>query len=143
MENALSGSTIAVIYVPHNSLEEYKASPLLKDHISKVVSGYVPETCTSLTATASDVQYGQLTTTTITWEAVTSGHDRCTGELIENITITGTSISDEFEQNLSETDSIERTIPFTYLGTTVECTFTQGPYVPPSYTIDLNDSWEL
>jgi hypothetical protein len=58
MENALSGSTIAVIYVPHNSLEEYKASPLLKDHISKVVSGYVPETCTSLTATASDTQYG-------------------------------------------------------------------------------------
>jgi hypothetical protein len=96
-ESALAGSTIATIYVPHNSLEEYKASPLLKNHVSKIVSGYVPETCTSLTATASDAQYGQLTTTTITWEAVTSGYDRCTGELLENIIITGTSISDEFE----------------------------------------------
>lgn len=26
---------------------------------------------------------------------------------------------------------------------TVECTFTQGTWAPPSYTIDLNDSWEL
>ena len=104
---------------------------------------YEPTECTSLAITADDVS-GRKTTTTIHYTAITNGIDNLTGETLTNVEVTGDVVSDEFPQNTSYTDTVERTISFTYLGVTATTTITQGVWVDQSYTLDLNDGqWEL
>jgi hypothetical protein len=59
-------------------------------------------------------------------------------EKIEN----GTATSEEFPQNTSYTDTIQRTIKFTLGGKTAKTTITQGVWVNPEYTINLNSQWK-
>lgn len=102
---------------------------------------YTPTECTSLTISADDVN-GRSTTTTIHYTAVTNGTDTL-GNTQTNITVTGDATSAEFEQNTSETDTVERTITFEYLGQTASTTITQGVWVNQDYTVDLNNEWQL
>jgi hypothetical protein len=81
---------------------------------------------------------GNASSTTIHWEALTSGVD-FKGNTLENVRMSGTATSDEFEQNLSTTDTVQRTITYTYLGVTAETTITQGTWISPQYTLDLNN----
>ena len=127
------------IYVPAGSVEAYKTAPGWSEYASYIqMSPYIPSECTSLTITADDVT-GNDTTTTIYYTAVTNGVEGWGVNKSE--TITGTAISDEFPQNTSTTESIERTVSFTYLGQTATTTITQGPFVGKSYTISLNNAW--
>ena len=104
---------------------------------------YEPQECTSLTITADNVS-GRDTNTTIYWTAITNGIDAFTGETLNSVEITETATSEEFPQNTSYTDTVERTISYTYMGVTATTTIVQGVWVDEIYTIDLNNGqWEL
>ena len=127
------------IYVPAESVELYKSAEGWCNYAYAIeMCPYIPSECTSLTITADDVT-GNDTTTTIYYTAVTNGVDGW-GEY-KSETITGTAISDEFPQNTSTTESIERTVSFTYLGQTATTTITQGPFIEKGYTVTLNNTW--
>ena len=129
-----------IIYVPYGCLEEYQSSWYsYSSYIQE--TPYTPTECTSLTITADDVD-GRATTTTIHYTAVTNGVDEF-GEEITGVVITGSVESEAFPQNMSETDTVERTITYTYLGQTATTTITQGVYVAQYYTINLNDEWRM
>lgn len=102
---------------------------------------YTPQECTSLVITADDVD-GRVTSTTIHYTAVTNGVDTKTGEALTGVIITKDVPSEEFPQNTSYTDTVEREVSFTYLGVTATTTITQGVWVDASYTIDLNSQWQ-
>ena len=133
--------SVTVVYVPAESVEAYKTATNWSYYADKIQASYIPQTCSQLTITADDV-IGNKTTTTIRWEALTSGVD-LKGDMLENVRLSGTATSDVFEQNLSTTDTIQRTITYTYLGVTAETTITQGTWVNHQYTLDLNNQWEL
>ena len=98
--------------------------------------------CISLEIIADDVN-GKKTNTTIYYTAQVNALDEDGNQLV--VTKTGTAISEEFPQNTSETESIDRTITFTYMGVTATTIITQGVWVVSytSYTIMLNDQWQL
>jgi hypothetical protein len=97
--------------------------------------------CTSLIITADDV-VGNATTTTIHYTATCNGVDSY-GETVTGLIEEGTAVSATFPQNTSETETIERTITFEFMGVTANTVITQGVWIPQSYTIDLNNQWEL
>ena len=130
-----------IIYVPTGSLSTYRSANGWNEYSSYMkVFEYVPTECTSLTITADDV-VGNATSTTIYYTAETSGFD-CYGVPKSQI-VTGTAQSYQFSKNSSTTESIERTITFTYLGQTATTKITQGPAVASYYTISTNDQWRL
>ena len=93
----------------------------------------------SLSIAANDVDGSQTSTKinyTVTWEY--RYEDGTKEEKIEN----GTATSEEFPQNTSATDTVQRTIKFTYHGKTATTTITQGVWSPNSYTINLNSQWQ-
>ena len=102
---------------------------------------YTPLECISLTITADTVG-GRQTATTIYYTAVTNGVD-LNGAPLNNISITGATISEEFPQNTSETETVERTITFEYMGVTASTIITQGIWEAAAYTVNLNNQWQL
>ena len=96
--------------------------------------------CTNLTITADDVS-GNKTKTTIYYTATISGLEH-KGRPVTK-TETGTATSADFELNTSEAETIERVITFEYMGVTAMTTITQGVWINESYTIDLNNQWQL
>jgi hypothetical protein len=106
-----------------------------------VNDNYTPQECVKLEITADNVS-GRKTTTTIYYTATTNGiYDN--GDIAEGKIITGTATSNEFEQNTSYTDTIERTITFEFMGVTATTTITQGVWIDASYEVVLNDQWRL
>ena len=104
---------------------------------------YTPTECTSLTITADDVN-GKKTTTTIYYTAVTNGYDHDTGEWWTGIKLTGEVTSEEFPQNTSTEDVVERVISYTYLGVTATTTIIQGVWANSNYEATSPDSqWVL
>ncbi len=76
---------------------------------------FEPTVCYDLQITADDVKAKE-TRTTIYWTCTADGMDPVTQTPFTNVTLTGKCYSDSFEQNTSETDVIERTITFEYMG---------------------------
>ena len=113
---------------------------------SGIPSGWVVEdnitltVCKSLTLSANDVK-GVDTTTTVTWVALCEGIDDL-GTTIE-VEKTGTFTSDPFPQNTSTTETITRTISFTYMGVTATTTFVQDIHIPSYCNVDLNNNWQV
>jgi hypothetical protein len=121
-----------ILYVPAGSINSYSTwMQTGNDYLGKynwtIKEMYIPTECTSLTISADDVS-GDKTFTTIHYTAVTNGTD-LDGNPMTGITITGTVISSEFPQNSSETETVERTITFEYLGATASTVITQGVYL--------------
>lgn len=130
------------IYVPVGSLDSYKKRQYWSGYADKIERYYTPTECTSLTIEADDVE-GRMTTTSVRYTAITNGVT-FDGVAVNGITITGEGISNTFEPNLSETESVEREVSFTYLGRTATTTITLSPYVARYYTVDLNSgAWGL
>ena len=102
---------------------------------------FIPLECISLVITANDVR-GKDTTTLIYYTALANGVDSM-GNPITNITLTGTTVSNTFPQNTSETTTVKRVITFEYMGMTASTTITQGVWEPQGYEIDLNSNWQL
>ena len=102
---------------------------------------FTPTECTSLTITADNVN-GNDMTSIIHYTAMCNGINY-KGETVNGIVKEGTAISSEFPQNTSETETIERTITFEFLGVTASTVITQGVWINPQYTVNLNNQWEL
>jgi hypothetical protein len=100
---------------------------------------FTPIRCINLSITADDVS-GRSTYTTIHWVAEVEGVDGGGNNL--TVTFTGTDISESFPQNTSTTDTIERTISYTYMGVTATTTITQGIWIDKGYIINLNNQWQ-
>lgn len=107
----------------------------------EVVNDITITECKSLTITADDVS-GNDTSTMIYFTAIVNGHDG-NNNIIEDVVYEGTASSDEFPQNLSETETVEREISFTYMGVTATTTIIQGVYVSKYYELNLNNQWQL
>jgi hypothetical protein len=105
-----------------------------------VQDNYQPLSYYNLQITADDVSYKE-TNTTIYWTCMSDGVELgITNTPMIGIQLSGTSISNEFPQNTSETNTVERVITFEYQGLTATTTITQGVW--KAYTIDLNSNWE-
>ena len=107
----------------------------------EIVDNYTPQECVSLTISADNVS-GRKTSTTIYWEATTNGIDFYNNP-VSGIVLSGTATSEEFSQNTSYTDTVERTISFTYMGVTVTTTIIQDVWKDTNYIVDLNNNWQL
>jgi hypothetical protein len=101
---------------------------------------YEPQTYYNMTITADNVS-GRQTNTTIHWTCMTNGYDTIRNEYVEGIEMSGEAVSSPFEQNLSTTDSIERTITFEFNENTATASFTQGVWEDVNYNVVLNDQW--
>lgn len=127
------------IYVPVGCVDAYKSQ--WSSYSSYITEApYTPTECVSLTITADDVD-ARATSTTIYYTAVTNGTSIFGGDMVYGVTLTGTVTSDEFPQNLSQTETVQREVSYTYLGHTATTTITQGIYVPAYYTVNLNSQW--
>ena len=123
--NAFNDCTkLTNIYVPNSLVDGYKSATNWSSYASKIQSYEQPVECINLTITADDVT-GRNTTTTVYYTA------ECTyskgGVLQEGTMVfTGKVTSDSFEQNTSTTDTVQRTVSFTFFGKTATTTITQG-----------------
>lgn len=132
------------LIVPALSFNKYTGGAwdnLIQQGYEKIRAINITE-CVDLSIVAEDVT-GRETTTLINWTAIVNGTDPITGQFLENVTISDTVISDEFPQNLSETETVQREISFTYMGVTATTTIIQGVYVPKYYELNLNNQWQL
>ena len=125
-------SSVTDIYVPYSLVDSYKSATNWSSFASKIKADKEPVECISLSITADDV-VGNETSTTIHYKA------ECTytkeGILQEGTTVfTGKATSDSFEQNTSMTDTVQRTVSFTFMGKTATTTITQGVR-PKSITV--------
>ena len=115
------------IYVPYSLVDSYKSATNWSSYASKIQSYEQPVECINLTITADDVT-GRNTTTTVYYTA------ECTyskgGVLQEGTRVfTGKATSNSFEQNPSPTDTVQRTVSFTFLDKTATTTITQGVWI--------------
>lgn len=142
--NAFSGgSSDYKMIVPLRIYDEWISATNWSYYSSYIVPDYEPIECTSLTITAENVR-GRATSTVIHWTAITNSRSAFTGEMEVGVEAAGQAISEEFPQNTSYTEVVERTISFTYMGVTATTIITQGVWIDQSYTLDLNDGqWEL
>lgn len=130
------------IVVPQSLYSNWKSATNWSSIAEHIHSDYTPTECTSLYITSQDVG-GRSTVANINWFATTNGLDY-NSNVLENIEVTGTDISEPFPQNTSYTDTVERTISYTYMGVTATTTITQGVWVDSGYTLNLNDGqWGL
>ena len=132
--NAFNNCTnLTNIYVPYSLVDGYKSATHWSSYADKIKADRVPVECISLSITA-DNTIGNVTSTTVHYRA------ECTytrdGILQEGTTVfTGKATSNSFEQNTSPTDTVQRTVSFTFLGKTATTTITQGVWVNPSITV--------
>ena len=104
---------------------------------------FEPTECVSLSITANDVS-ARNTSTKIYYTAICNGINPVTGASMNNITMKGEVDSEEFPQNTSPTEKVQREITFTYLGVTASTTITQNVWIDKEYTINLNNGqWAL
>ena len=116
-------NNIANIYVPSSLVNDYKSATNWSKYASKI-KGVQPAECITLFITADDV-IGNATSTTVYYTA------ECTYTLdgiIQDDTMVfkGEATSLPFAQNTSTTDTIQRTVSFTFYGKTATTTITQG-----------------
>ena len=141
--NTLSSSSNLFIYVPTGCVNAYTNASGWSYYSSCIAEmPYTPTECTSLTITADNVDWTE-TSTTIYYTAVTNGTSTLYDKPLTDFTITGTAQSETFEQNTSETEPVERTISYTYLGQTATTTIIQAKKSPKSYKVNLNSEWRL
>lgn len=131
--------------VKDNGVFRYNSDYNYKYIIDKLPSTWKAEplidvsNCTSLTIEADDVTWRQ-TSTTIRYTAVVNGINPVSGATMTGITLTGKVQSDEFEQNLTNTDKTI-TLSYTLGDRTASTTITQSAYAP--WSINLNNQWQL
>ena len=131
-----------VIVVPVALYDEWIGATNWSSISGQIVSDYTPTECISLEITANDVTC-RATSTKVYYTAITNGVN-LKGEQVENIKIIGEGISNPFPQNPSYTETVERTVSYTYLGVTATTTITQGVFVDAGYTLDFNGGqWAL
>ena len=132
--NAFSNCTnLTNICVPETLVDSYKSATNWSSYADKIKVDIQPVECIALSITADDT-IGNATSTTVHYTA------ECTytknGILQEGTRVfTGEATSNSFEQNTSTTDTIQRTVSFTFLGKTATATITQGVWINRSISV--------
>ena len=128
-DSAFSNCTkLTSIYVPTSLVDIYKSATNWSSYADKIKAYEQPVECIALSIKADDVAIGNKTSTTIHYTAectYTKGGIPQEGTMV----FTGKATSDSFEQNISTTDTVQRTISFTFLGQTATTTINQGVWV--------------
>ena len=115
------------IYVPANLVDSYRSATNWSNYADKIKVDIQPVECIALSITADDV-IGNANSTTVYYTAECT----YTKEGIPQegtMVFTGKATSDSFEQNTSPTDTVQRTISFTFFGKTATTTITQGVWI--------------
>ena len=100
---------------------------------------FTPQQCLSLSIDADDIT-GKANSTTVYYTATVKGLDENNNTITKTITGTDTV---EVGQNTSTTNSVTKTVSYTYMGVTATTTITQGPWTGVSYIVNLNNQWQL
>lgn len=135
-------SVVKEIRVPISLCEEWKKATNWVKYSDKITDGYEPQVCTSLSITADDV-IGNKTYTYLYWTAVTNGIIRFDNSKVTGIELSGKERSEPFDANTSTTETVKRTISFTFMGVTATTEITQGVYLAQSYEVELKEQWRL
>lgn len=110
-----------VLYYPYGSdYNSWKRGSLLN---WEFVADFTATLCTSLTITANNVKWNE-TTTTIQYTATVNGVN-CLGNTITGVVITGTTVSEVFEENQSD-KTFERVVTFEFMGVTATTNISQS-----------------
>ena len=121
------------IYVPYSLVDSYKSAANWSRYAGKIQPYEQPVECIALSITADDTT-GNATSTTVYYTAECTYTIR--GVLQAGTRIfTGKGTSSSFAQNTSTTDTVQRTVSFTYFGKTATTTITQGVWVNQSITV--------
>ena len=125
--DAFTNCNIDNIYVPESLVDSYKSATNWSRYADKIKVDIQPVECISLSITADNV-IGNATSTTIYYTA------ECTytiNRILQEGTkvFTGKVTSDSFEQNTSTTETVQRTVSFTFLDKTATTTITQGGWI--------------
>lgn len=131
-----------VVVVPRELVDTYKSATNWSRIADHIVGDVVPDVCTALEITASDVSANK-TTTNISYRAIVNGYDPITGIYMENVDILGTDVSEEFPANTSVDGPIVVEISYTYMGVTAVTNILQAAAGVTSYTVNLNSQWRL
>ena len=99
---------------------------------------FIPKQCLSLSIEAVDIS-GKETSTTVYYTATVKGLDDGGNTITKTITGTDTV---EVGQNTSTTNSVTKTVSYTYMGVTATTTITQDPFLDSTYTVNLNSQWQ-
>ena len=126
-------SSVTDIYVSYFLVDSYKSATNWSTFADKIKADIQPVECIAFSITADDV-IGNATSTTIYYTA------ECTytkeGILQEDTKVfKGKATSDSFEQNTSTTDTVQRTVSFTFMGKTATTTITQGVWINRSISV--------
>ena len=105
----------------------------------KLYDPFTPQQCLSLSIDADDIT-GNANSTRVYYTATVKGLDENNNTITK--TITGTDIV-EVGQNTSTTNSVTKTVSYTYMGVTATTTITQGVWTDNFYTVNLNSQWQL
>ena len=129
-----SNYNVTDIYVPESLVDSYKSATNWSSYADKIKAYEQPVECIALSITADDVAIGNLTSTTVYYTA------ECTytkGGILQEGTrvFKGKATSNSFEQNTSTTDTVQRTVSFTFLGQIATTTITQGVWVNPRISV--------
>ena len=100
---------------------------------------FTPQQCLSLSIEADDIS-GKETSTTVYYTATVKGLDGDGNTVTKTITGEDTV---EVGQNTSTTNSVTKTVSYTYMGVTATTTITQGVYNSSYYSVNLNSQWQL
>ena len=100
---------------------------------------FTPQECLSLSIEADDIS-GKANSTTVYYTASVKGLDGDGNTITKTITGEDTV---EVGQNTSTTNSVTKTVSYTYMGVTATTTIIQGSWVDASYTVNLNSQWQL
>ena len=110
-----------VLYYPYGSdYDSWKRGGLYN---WEFVPDFTITECTSLTITANNVKWNE-TTTTIQYTATVNGVNSL-GNTITGVVITGTTVSEVFEENQSD-KTIERVVTFEFMGVTATTNISQS-----------------
>ena len=105
----------------------------------EIYEPFTPQQCLSLSIEADDIS-GKQSLTTVYYTATVKGLDENNNTITKIITGTDTV---EVGQNTSTTNSVTKTVSYTYMGVTATTTITQGVYNSSYYTVNLNSQWQL
>lgn len=131
-------SSVKKIVVPAQSIDYYKSATNWSNKAEIIYPALEVAEWLSLEIDADDVS-GRAVRTKIRYSATAYGKDIFSG-LNTTATFTGEVMSEEFPQNTSETDTVQRTITFTYNGLTATTTITQGVWIDSSVELSLAES---
>ena len=126
-------TALADICVPYSLVDSYKSATNWSNYADKIKADAEPVECITLSIVADDAS-GRNTTTTVYYTAECTYTKEGVPQTGTKV-FTGKGISESFAQNTSTTNTVQRTVSFTFLGKTATTTITQGVWINQSISV--------